>query len=155
MKITSIERFILETIETRKMTFEEIKNESGLKENVCFNTLQALVIKNIIITNGFQYLINKNLSKEIIERINHPLHKNEESGELIESFLKGSKEVFHISKVALDEKEHKLFKAMLSNLESFVNDCHQKNKKDLHYKERTFVFWGMGHNETLINEVAG
>lgn len=155
MKITSIERFILETLENKKMTFDEIKVESGLKENVCFNTLQALVIKNIVNTNGAHYFINKNLSPEQVGQINHPLHKAQESSELIDHFLVTTKDAFLISKVALDEKDYKIFKAMLTNLESFVNDCHHKSKKEIPYKDRTFVFWGMTKNESLIKEVVG
>lgn len=155
MKITSIERFILETLENRQMTFEEIREESGLKDNVCFNTLQALVIKNIINTNGAIYSINKSMTQELISQINHPLHKAQESSELFDHFLMTSKESFLISKVALDEKDKKIFKAMLSNLESFIKDCHNKNKKITSYKNRTFVFWGMTQNNNLINEVAG
>lgn len=155
MKITSIERFILETLENKQMTFEEIKQESGLKENVCFNTLQALVIKNIVITNGAFYMINKSIGKDQLHQINHPLHKAQESSELFDHFLMTSKEAFILTKVALDEKDKKIFKAMLTNLESFINDCHNKNKKFTSYKDRTFVFWGMTQNNNLINEVTG
>ena len=116
MKITSIERFILETLESRQMSYEEIRNECGLKDNVCFNTLQALVIKNIISTNGAYYMINKNISKESINQINHPLHKAQESSELFDSFLLTSKESFILTKVALNEKDQKIFNAMLTNL---------------------------------------
>lgn len=155
MKITSIERFILETLENKHMSYEEIRNECGLKDNVCFNTLQALVIKSIITTNGAYYMINKNISKECVNQINHPLHKAQESSELFDSFLLTAKESFVLTKVALDEKDQKIFKAMLTNLESFISDCHNKSKKEISYKNRSFVFWGMTKNSHLINEIAG
>src|SRR5690606_17623443 len=155
MKITSIERFVLETIDNKQMSYDEIKNECGLKDNVCFNTLQALVIKNIVTTNGATYTINKNISSENISKINHPIHKAQESSELVESFLLTSKDAFVLSKVALNEKDQKIFRAMLKNLEDFINDCHKSNKKNISYKDRSFIFWGMTKNQHLINEVAG
>lgn len=155
MKITSIERFILETVENEMKTFNDILNECGLQENVCFNTLQALVIKNIISTNGLYYFINKNIPKETVERINSTRFKNQESLELIEHFLNTTTEDFVISKVALNNKDHKIFKAMLKNLDSFIKDCHSKTKKEIQYKDRTFVFWGMAKNENIIKEMVG
>ena len=155
MKITSIERFILETIENDHKTFQQILNESGLQENTCFNTLQALVIKNIISTNGIYYFINKNLTKEIVEKINSPRSKIQESVELIENYLNSSGDDFVISKVAMNDKDHKIFKAMLKNMESFLKDCHLKTKNEVSYKDRTFVFWGLTKNQKIINEMVG
>lgn len=155
MKITSIERFILETLDKKQMSYEEIRRESGLKDNVCFNTLQALVIKNIIAIHGVYYSINRNISPENVNRINHPLHKAQESSELFENFLLTSKEAFVLSKIALNDKDQKIFKAMLKNLEDFLNDCHKNNQKNIPYKDRSFIFWGMTKNQHLINEVAG
>lgn len=155
MKITSIERFILETVENEMKTFNDILNESGLQENVCFNTLQALVIKNIISTNGLHYFINKNIPKGTVERINSSRFKNQESLELIEHFLNTTTEDFIISKVALNNKDYTIFKAMLKNLDSFIKDCHSRAKKEIQYKDRTFVFWGMTKNENIIKEMVG
>lgn len=155
MKITSIERFILETIENEKMTYDQVRFETGLQDNICFNTLQALVIKNILNTNGVQYFINRNMSKEVIEKINLGRFKREESIELIENFMNSQSEDFVISKVALNDKDFKIFKAMLKNLESFVKDCHNQSKKEMSYKDRTFVFWGMTKTSNIINELVG
>lgn len=155
MKITSIERFILETLESKEMTYEKIKDESGLKDNVCFNTLQALVIKNIVITNGAFYSINRKLCLESVKKINSPLHKTQENNELLEHFLLTQKDSFVLTKVAMNEKDQKIFKAMLKNLESFVKDCHHSNQAEISYKERSFVFWGMTKNENIIKEIAG
>ncbi len=155
MKITSIERFVLETIENEAKTFKEILTESGLQENVCFNTLQALVIKNIIATNGLHYFINKNLPREMVEKINSNRFKKQESMELIENFLNTSADDFVITKVALNDKDQKIFRAMLKNLDSFVKDCHLKTKKEVFYKDRTLVFWGMAKTENIIKEMVG
>lgn len=154
MKITSIERFILETLENGKKTFNQIHFESGLQENVCFNTLQALVIKNIVHTNGLQYYINRNLDNKAVEEINLPRFKREESVELIENYLNHSTENFMISKVAFSEQDYKIFKAMLKNIDSFISDCHKKMKNEIPYKDRIFIFWGMTKTSNIINQMA-
>lgn len=155
MKITSIERFVLETIENDAKSFNDILSESGLQENICFNTLQALVIKNIISTNGIHYSINKNLPRETVEKINSSRSRKEESAELIENFLNTNSDDFILSKVALTEKDHKILRAMLKNLDSFIKDCHAKTKKEVVYKNRTLVFWGMTKTENIIKEMVG
>ncbi len=52
------------------MTYEEIQFQSGLHENVCFNILQALIIRGVLATDGARYRISENLSPLIQEEIN-------------------------------------------------------------------------------------
>ena len=60
--LSSLERVVLECIGNQSMTYEEVQSQSGLHENVCFNILQALIIRSILTTNGSLFKISENLS---------------------------------------------------------------------------------------------
>jgi predicted DNA-binding transcriptional regulator len=152
--LSSMERIILECLGNKKMKYEEIQKQTGLQENVCFNLLQALLIRGILATNGPTYFIKENLSVELMEDINGRDAKLAESLELIEAVVeKNSDKIFRFQKVALDSKDEKIFLAMLSNLESFLTEANRKSQKDFSFKERKVVFWGMAQLQDLMNQV--
>jgi DNA-binding Lrp family transcriptional regulator len=152
--LSSMERIILECIGNQAMSYEEIQKQTGLHENVCFNLLQALLIRGILATTGAKYSVRTTLSKELMEEINGKEAKQAESLEMIEAVLeRPGQKVFRFQKVALDGRDEKLFLAMLSNLESFLADAHKKSHKDICMKERKVVFWGMGELQDLMAQI--
>jgi hypothetical protein len=152
--LSSLERVILESIGSGSLTHEAIKNMSGLHANVCFNVLQALVIRGIISTNGIQYQIAKNISPLLMEEINGVEAKHAESLEMIEAVIdQKSDRTFRFQKIALEAKDEKIFLAMLSNLESFLHDAHKKAQASTPLKERKVIFWGMGEVQKLLGQL--
>lgn len=152
--LSSLERIILECLGSQALTYEEVQKQTGLHENVCFNLLQALVIRGLIAPNGAKYSIKGNLSPLMLEEINGLEAKQAESLEMIEAVLeKSSGRVFRFQKVAMDQRDEKIFLAMLSNLESFLQDAHKKSHKDIPIKERKVVFWGMGELQQLMTQM--
>ncbi len=152
--LTSLERVIVESLGKQGLPFEKIQEQTGVQENVCFNLIQALIIKGIISFDKNVYKINPNISPLIIEEINGKEAKREESLELIEAIIEmNSERIYRLQKVALDEKDEKIFKAMLYNLESFLKEANQKSQSTLTLKNKKIVFWGMSDVQKVINQI--
>jgi cyanate lyase len=152
--LSSLERIILESLGRQTLVYEEIQMQTGLHENVCFNVLQALIIRGLVATDGVRYRIAETLSPLMMEEINGADSKAAESLELIEAVVEQkSDRVFRFQKVAMDSRDEKIFLAMLSNLETFLADVHKKSQGSVPLKERKVVFWGMGEVKTLMSQI--
>lgn len=151
--LSSLERAVLECLGKKSLTYDEIQFQSGLHENVCFNILQALIIRGVIATDGARYRISENLSPIIQEEINGMDAKISESLELIEAVLEQSNRNFKFAKVAMDSRDEKIFLAMLSNLEAFLVDAHKKAEANVPLKDRKVIFWGIGDVTSLMNQM--
>jgi cyanate lyase len=152
--LSSLERIVLECLGKNTLTYEEVQTQSGLHENVCFNILQALIIRSILKTDGVRYRISENLSPLMLEEINGMEAKIAESLEMIEAVVENkAQRVFRFQKVAMDTRDEKIFLAMLSNLESFLVDAHKKAQSSVPLKERKVVFWGVGDVQSLMNQI--
>lgn len=152
--LSSLERVILECVGNSPMSFEEVHYQSGLQENVCFNILQALIIRGLLRQETGKYKISENISPLIMEEINGLDAKKAETLELMEAVLEQSEpRTFRFQKVALDSRDEKIFAAMLSNLDSFLKDAHKKAKGSVVLKDRKVVFWGVGEVNKLLNQI--
>jgi hypothetical protein len=155
--LSTLERVILETIGMESLTSEKILRDSGLHPNVCSNLLQSLVMRGFLKTNGVAYQINKKIPELMMEEVNSKDSKHAESLEMIEAILEiENNKFFRLQKIALDEKDLKIFHAMLLNLDSFLKEAHQKSSSLIAFKNRQVVFWGYTSLERLMNQlVAG
>jgi cyanate lyase len=152
--LSSLERIILESIGKKALSYEEIQIQTGLHENVCYNVLQALVIRSLVKTDGMNYRISDSLSPLMMEEINGVEAKLAESLELIEAVVEQKEDrVFRFQKIAMDARDEKIFLAMLSNLDSFLADAHKKAQSTVPMKERKVVFWGVGEVRNLMNQI--
>lgn len=152
--LSSLERAVLECLGKKQLTYDEIQMQSGLHENVCFNILQALIIRGILATDGARYRISDNLSPLIQEEINGMDAKLAESLEIIEAVLEQqSGRNFKFAKIAMDSRDEKIFLAMLTNLEAFLLDAHKKSEANVPLKDRKVVFWGVGEVNALMNQM--
>lgn len=152
--LSSLERVILECIGKQALSYDDVQNQSGLQENVCFNILQALIIRGILKTEGNLYKVSETISPLMMEEINGFEARKAESLELIEAVVdQSSDRIFRFSKIAMDSRDEKIFIAMLSNLESFLKDAHVKAQSTVPLKDRKVIFWGMGDVQKLMNQV--
>ncbi len=152
--LSSLERIILEGIGKGVLVYEEIQKQTGLNENVCYNILQALIIRGLVKTDGIKYRISESLSPLIIEEINGKEAKEAEYLELMEAVVEQQEDrVFRLQKIAMDSRDEKIFVAMLSNLESFLADAHKKAHASVSVKDRKVVFWGMGNVDKIITQI--
>jgi hypothetical protein len=152
--LSSLERIILESLGKQVLAYEEIQMQTGLHQNVCFNVLQALIIRGLVSTDGAKYKISETLSPLMMEEINGREAKQAESLEMIEAVVEQKDgRVFRFQKIAMDSRDEKIFIAMLSNLESFLADAHKKAQATVPMKERKVVFWGMGEVKNLMTQI--
>ena len=152
--LSSLERIILESLGKQVLTYEEIQMQTGLHQNVCFNVLQALIIRGLVSTDGAKYKISETLSPLMMEEINGREAKQAESLEMIEAVVdQKDGRVFRFQKIAMDSRDEKIFVAMLSNLESFLSDAHKKAQATVPMKERKVIFWGMGEVKQLMTQI--
>lgn len=152
--LSTLERLILECIGNQLVKFDAIKTETGIQENVCFNLLQALIIRGVVQFEKHGYRINPTLSPLLLEEINGRDARRAETLELMEAVVEQKDQgSFKFQKVAMDERDEKIFYAMLSNLESFLKDAHKKSQSSIPLKERKVIFWGTGHMNYLMKHV--
>ncbi len=152
--LSSLERNILECLGRQALNYETIQLQTGLHENVCFNLLQALIIRGILRSENGRYKVSEAISPLMMEEINGVDARRAESLELIEAVLEQeSNRVFRFQKIALDTRDEKIFLAMLSNLESFLGDAHKKAQASIPLKERKVVFWGVGEVQALMRQI--
>lgn len=152
--LTVVERIIIESLEKRTLSYQEVQNQTGLQDNICFNVLQALILKGLVITDGRNYTMSKHLTEELLEVVNNQEKKKGETLEYIEAMTEyRGQHNFHFKKVALDSRDEKIFKAMLLNLESFLADAHRKSEKEVLLKDQKVVMWAMGDLEQLVNQI--
>jgi hypothetical protein len=153
-KLTAIERIVIESIGSQKLPFEEIISKSGLQNNVCFNILQALLIKGFLKIENGSYNLNPHFSTSMNNDLHDKENKKNEFTEFVEAIVNiESEKILCFEKVALSERDEKIFKAMLWNLESFLKDAHSKAVPSMPLKNRKVIFWGMGQVDQLIGEI--
>lgn len=152
--LSSLERSVLECLGKQKLGYDEIQKQTGLHENVCFNILQALIIRGILKTDGARYSVSDNLSPLVLEEMNGREARQAESLEMIEAVLEQKEgRVFRYQKIAMEPRDEKIFLAMLSNLESFLLDAHKKAQSSVPLKERKVIFWGVGEVQSLMSQI--
>lgn len=152
--LSNLERNILECVSRKKSNFEEILYQTGIHENVCFNILQALMIRGLLKFENNHYRINDSISPLLMEEINGVEAKRSEALELIETVIdQDTEKVFKLQKIAMDSRDEKIFKAMLSNLETFLKDANLKAQSTVPLKERKVIFWGMGDVENIMKHI--
>ncbi len=152
--LSSLERIILESLGKQILVFEDVQMQTGLHENVCYNVLQALIIRGLVSTDGARYRISETLSPLMIEEINGKDAKQAEYLELMEAVVNQTENrVFRLQKIAMDSRDEKIFIAMLSNLESFLMDAHKKAQATVPMKERKVIFWGLGEVHNLMTQI--
>jgi hypothetical protein len=154
--LSSLERVVLETIGLQGLSYDEVQSQSGLQENVCFNILQALVIRGLLRVEAGKYRIGQNIPPLVMEEINGVEARKAEWLEMIEAVIdQKENKVFRFQRVAMDSRDEKIFMAMLSNLESFLKDAHNKSQSSIPVKQRKVIFWGLGQVDRLLNQVLG
>jgi hypothetical protein len=152
--LSALERIVIECVGTKGMRYEEIQRQSGLQENVCFNIIQALIIRGILKSSEGKYFLNEMISPLMLEELNGIEARKAESLELIEALVgQESDRYFRFQKIAMDARDEKIFLAMLSNLEAFLRDAHLKAQHLVPMKERKVVFWGVGDVQKLLTQV--
>lgn len=140
---TILERMVLESINKAAKSLDDIQEDTGLAGELCLNVVFSLSAKNLIVSKAGKYAFNANLCEGIIAELKDSQNRAVELNMLIRECVKdtimGDGQSFSFKKVYMNEKEKKLLKAMLYNLESFLEGLKENKGKT---KDETFVFWG-------------
>jgi len=154
--LTSIERIVMDVLDKKKLIFDQISLESGIKDNIVYNILQSLVMREFIRTDGFHYWVKENLSQEQLQELHQKEYRRFEALEMIEAHIFQEKErEFKFQRIALSERDEKIFKAMLYNLESFLKDAHASSKEITPISQRKIIFWGLGEHQPILDNLIG
>lgn len=157
MYISPLERIVLESIQKQENTSERIGEDTNIQPAILQNIIQALVVKGLITNHHGNYSINKNLSEMIKFSVKNKENLILECNEMVRSSIKlslknGKDKGFHLKKMALNESQKKLLHAMLYNINSFLEDCHQENKK-MKTKDLTVIFWGQNTYDEITQNI--
>lgn len=157
MYISPLERMILESIQMQQKTIANICFDTNIQPAILQNIIQSLIVKGLILLNDEGiYSINKNLSESSKASLRNKENVILECNEIVRASIKISidedSKNFHLKKVALNESQKKLLKAMLYNINSFLEDCHQENK-NIKTKDQTVIFWGENTYENLTQNI--
>lgn len=150
--LSTIERIVLEALDTNNKSLKEIQQETGLTENMTFNLLQALIIRGLVGYESSGYHLGRHIPAEIITNLNSESSKKLEALELITSMIESPQdEVLKLRKVYFDGSDEKIFKSLLIQLESLINEASKKKKGTL--KESKVIFWAYDSYSSLIQRM--
>jgi predicted DNA-binding transcriptional regulator len=150
--LSTIERVILESLDSHNKSLKEIQTETGLSENMTFNLLQALIIRGLVGYESSGYHIGKHIPLEIVKTLNSETSKKLEALELLTSMVESPRdEEFKMRKVYLEGSDEKIFKSLLIQMESLITEASKKNKKNL--KDCKVVFWAYDSYGSLIQRM--
>lgn len=134
---------VLESIYKSEKRLFEIAEDTSLDSSICLNITFSLVAKNLVLVRDNKYRMNKDLSAPIIAELRNKENMVVEMNTLVRECVKNgvlkSEDTFKFKKVFMNEREKKLLKAMLYNLETFIDGL-KSNKGET--KEETIIFWG-------------
>ena len=150
--LSTIERVILEALSNQSLTIREIQNETGLTSNVTFNLLQALIIRGLVAYQNSAYCINQNIPQSVIQTLNAEEARKFEALELITSMVEApSNEEFKLKKVYLEGADEKIFKSLLIQMESLINEASKKRKGSV--KDCKVIFWACDNYGSIIKRL--
>lgn len=150
--LSTIERVILEALSNQSLTIREIQNETGLTSNVTFNLLQALIIRGLVGYQNSEYCINQNIPPSVIQTLNPDEARKFEALELITSIVEAPKnEEFKLKKVYLEGSDEKIFKSLLIQMESLINEASKKRKGSV--KDCKVIFWAYDNYGSIIQRL--
>jgi hypothetical protein len=148
--INLVERLLLESLQNKPKTAMEIHSCTSIDKQIIQGVLESLIAKNIVTTMDGKYVINKNISNDIRGELNNSKDIKIEFTEILNSTfnLKKDDSVLKLKKVHMNEKEEKIFKGLLYNVESFLTGLEKKQDK---LSKQQVIFWGEANYGKIIN----
>jgi hypothetical protein len=152
--LTILERMVLETLQLRGKKLSEISENTSVEKNLLNQIIQSLLCKGLIKVEDKKYFVNTILKQEIKNELSDSVSLMSEVNEIINSCLRKaiqneSKTSFKLKKVNMSEREEKIYKGLVYNMESFLSSL---NKTE-NIKDQKIVFWGEGNYEDIKNNI--
>lgn len=161
MQITILERFVIESLNERPKSFEELLKDSKMEMKTLINILNDLKEKNVIYFQDLKYQINfhdtsiihllkdkENLKEEILELFSSVINRHLENN--LQTRLS-------IKKISLDDYENKIFQSLIYNIDSFLQNIEKKNKslsdqEKNNLPPKKVIFWGHSPYHDLVQQ---
>lgn len=151
--ITTIERYVLESIQKKNQSIFQIREDTQLDLKILKSVLLNLAKEKIITISNDLYFLNLDMDLAIKETL-----KNKESiiielsqiikNNIKDSVLEQKDHCFKYKKVYLNNDEEKILNTLLYNVESFIHSL--KKNKGQTSKEK-IIFWGANTYHETVN----
>lgn len=154
--MTIFERIILESLEKNEKTLPELIEDTALNEKLIFHCLKNLAAKNIILIQERKYTLNYQGKEQWNQNLLQADHLKLELQELLEGMLnvalkKTPESLLKIRKVHMEEKDEMILKAMLINVENFLQELEKKSTRSKKTSHKKIVFTGMAAYHDILH----
>lgn len=145
---------ILESLAENPKTMKELRGSTRLDQSITDLIVQQFLIQNVvIIQHDNQLSLNSNINQEIKDLLYNKENIKIEIGEILDSSIHNkidldSQDSLKLKKVYMSEKEERIYKGLLYNLESFINSL-TNTKGEISNKK--IIFWGENTYENVVN----
>jgi len=151
--ITTLERYILESINKKNNTILEIQNDTQLDIILINSVLNNLLIDKLIVQMKNKYCLHENITSNKISELKNKDTAIIELTEIVrvnikQSLLNQTDNSFNYKKVFLNSDELKILKALMFSIESFLN---VRTKKNGPTSQEQIIFWG---SNSYLNTVS-
>lgn len=152
-----LERIVIESISKGEDTLESIQKDTSLDYSLVLNITARLIQQGLIKYKEGKYSIYKN---EIAwQKVNRGESVAVELKEIAEGmidnyFFDKEKNILKLQKVYISEKEEKILKSLLDNIESFITNIRADQKKRKVRKEtqsQKVIFWAYSEYRDLLD----
>ena len=157
--LTIFERIIIESLEKKEKKIGDLQNDTCLQISILANSINYLIAKSIIVVKEDIYFLNLKYKHLWQPDINNPVNIELELQEILESLLKleikhKGKDHLKIKKISVGESDKIILKAMLRNIESFINNLGKSKKsKNDRTSDQQIVVWGLATYNELLKEI--
>ena len=147
--LTSVERLVLESLGSAPKDLKSLMADTQLELRFLVNVLHALTLRSVITLTDEGYSPNRHLPAQEIASMNDESSRREEALELFNGIHN-----MGLRKAWVSEKDRKILKAILKNLEDFMQTLPAAPKNaPLH--EYTLVMWGEDQYGSTIRRLIG
>jgi len=158
--ILTAERIILESLFQGKKSVSELCSGTGLNSSIVINIIKNFLRREILERQSNHIAVISQKKESLLKSINCKQHIKIEVKEIFSSIIdcyfskKKSDEVqLGMKKNWLSDKNKKIFKAQIYNLNSFVESIEQENKTETSDPgKKTVVIWGYSPYSELVNQ---
>ena len=152
--LTILERMVLECLGHASKEMNELKAKTGIGKDILGRVTQSLLSKNLINIYKNEYQINQHKNQLIKNELNDSTALLCEVNEIISCCVRRKLDStdsngFKMKKVNMSEREEKIYRGLLYNLESFLNSLAKTDQ----IKDQKIIFWGEGNYETIKNNI--
>jgi hypothetical protein len=152
--LTCVERLIIESIQRGNNNLHSLMRDTNLTLFTLNTAIKYLVVRNLIIQKSKSLSINPNLNDYLREEFNSPSTKKHELLELLNGML-STQNKFKMKKFYLTPKDEPYFKAIIKNLEDFLDKLPPADQSISTFDHKVFFWGGDGYGTVIQNLLRG